>query len=422
MHTYHHPPKAARECVEHYNSKEASDHSNSPPRSPEGAEIQEIRDELSQRLPGGWVQDFLTWLSAAPYTGQEPRYRRNVTDQLLEGLLKLLSGIWLAASAYCIGGWYWSLLPFGWACTVGGARHLQVTIVHQCIHHRFTGIVGIDYRIGQLLTALLLVQDYVSYRHDHVITHHKIRYFATIDDPDMAFLISLGFLPGMTKAQLWRNLFWTMVSPRFHGMFLRARFRANFVNPSWSRIGLACLLWLPVLVFTVWVNSWLYLLLVLAIPMGPLYHVSSLLQFVSEHYWLRVPQDGEDALTQYARQSHRRVLLAPAPPSDSPTLPKLVGWACWCGQIAAMTLVRFTCLVGDLPVHDWHHLFPRDPQWPNAIWEREHRVHTHPVRGPLFQDTRGLLLAIDRCLGSISAAPPLSGELPKASASDCLGM
>lgn len=91
----------------------------------------------------------------------------------------------------------------------------------------------------------------------------------------------------LSREKLWRQLYWTLVSPRFHTLFLRMRLRVHFVSAPWYRrvlsggyavvvgVGLAYTgAWLP------WVVAWL-------IPIFPLYHVAALLQFVSEHRWLQ---------------------------------------------------------------------------------------------------------------------------------------
>src|SRR5262249_26848539 len=118
---------------------------------------------------------------------------------------------------------------------------------------------------------------------DHIKLHHSL-HLATLTDPDMQFLCALGFRPGMSRQALWRHLYWTLVSPRFHCLFLAMRLRVNFITAPWYRrlmsglyalgggVGLMQGGW-PVMV------AWL-------VPLFPLYHIASLLQFVSEHRWL----------------------------------------------------------------------------------------------------------------------------------------
>jgi hypothetical protein len=366
--------------------------------------LRRIRDEQAARLPG-WMQPFLTWLSCLPHSGQRQWVERTPTGQLAEALFKLAAGIWLALFAVQCGGWSWLVLPVAWMFTVGGARHLQVNIVHQCIHSNFSGRPAVDRWVGQWLTALVLVQDFDGYFADHVGKHHKKSVLTTSSDPDMAFLIDLGFRPGMSRRALWWHLAWTVVSPDFHAKFLWARLYGNFVYPHWTRAVAAAAIWALVLTAAVLSGTGLHLAFVALIPLGPLYHVSSLLQFISEHYWLRTRAAGETAVDTIARSSHGRFLIAPLPAATLPLPRRLVGWAWWASQTTAMTVVRFTCLVADLPVHDWHHLFQADRNWANALWEREWRVRNDPQKGPMFKDTRGLLTAIDRCLTSISEAP-----------------
>ena len=117
-----------------------------------------------------------------------------------------------------------------------------------------------------------------------------------------------------------------------------------------------------------------------------------------------------EALVRYAKFSHGRFLASWPPATDLPPLRRAVGWAWWGVKTLGHLVVRLTCLVSDLVVHDWHHFFPLDPNWPNAIWERARRVEDDPVRGPLFNDTWGRLSAVEETFSAMSRAGPVVSE------------
>jgi fatty acid desaturase len=184
----------------------------------------------------------------------------------------------------------WPLLVLSWMVTVHGARKGQVVINHHAVHTNVTGQKRYDQMLAEVVSTLLLIQDYRGYFGDHVRVHHDPKQLATPADPDLQFLLLLGFRPGMRREALWRRLYWTLVSPRFHSLFLRARLKANYVTaPVYRRIMAGCYAaavvaglaltgaWLP------WVVAWV-------VPVFPLYHVAALLQFICEHNWLQVQE------------------------------------------------------------------------------------------------------------------------------------
>src|SRR5438874_2352071 len=68
--------------------------------------------------------------------------------------------------------------------------------------------------------------------------HHGPDY-GTESDPDFAFLLLLGIRPGTPRRELWRCLFRTLASPRFHWLFLKSRLRSNFVSAPAYRVAMS---------------------------------------------------------------------------------------------------------------------------------------------------------------------------------------
>jgi hypothetical protein len=181
---------------------------------------------------------------------------------------------------------FWPLLVWSWMLTVHAARKAQLVICHHAIHANMTGNKRCDRVLVEVLSTLLMFQNFGSYHQDHVTKHHGQK-FATLEDPDMQFLLAIGFRPGMSRAALWRRLYWTMVSPRFHVLFLRFRLRMNYTAaPKYRRImagGYA----VAMVTYLILTGVWLPGVVAWVVPIFPLYHVAALLQFVSEHRWLQ---------------------------------------------------------------------------------------------------------------------------------------
>jgi hypothetical protein len=129
---------------------------------------------------------------------------------------------------------FWPLLPVSWMLTVHGARKAYLVICHYAVHGNMTGNTLLDRVLVEVLSTLLTTSHFARYYQDHLRTHHG-RKFATVEDPDLQFLLALGFRPDMSRDALWRHLYWTLVSPRFHLLFLWFRLQVNFIAAPWYR-------------------------------------------------------------------------------------------------------------------------------------------------------------------------------------------
>jgi hypothetical protein len=189
---------------------------------------------------------------------------------------------------------FWPLLALSWMLTVHAARKAQLVICHHAVHANMTGNKRCDRILVEILSTLLTIQNFTAYYQDHITKHHGPK-FATLEDPDVQFLVAMGFRPGMSREALWRQLYWTTVSPRFHSRFLRFRLRMNYtIAPMYRRImaGGYAVAVVTILVLTgallEWVVAWV-------VPIFPLYQVAALLQFVCEHCWLQQTTTVHDA-------------------------------------------------------------------------------------------------------------------------------
>ncbi len=394
------------------------------------------REEMSRRMPG-WLQRPLTLLTGKPHQGQQPVFQSTWLFHLMTALAKLLAGPLLAAAlvALCYAmplllllPYVWLALALAWLITVAGARACLVTVTHQVIHGQFSGSPRLDAWIADLLGSLLLLQNREAYEKDHRGTHHLFRFMATGSDPDAAFLRLLGFLPGMTKFQLWRQLWKTTFSPfHFHGRFLKARLGANFWSPETplSRRLLAlglhgamflavvawCAAWwtlLPAIVFAV---AWL-------LPLTALYQSAALWQFVCEHYWEtdRQPRDSDvfsgSKKAILAKLTNGRFMADPLPPEEATGLAWAWSWSWWWARLLLVHLpCRLAVVCTDLPSHDWHHRHESSPEWVDGIYARQRDVEAGcPGWECPYTEVWGLGNAIDRVFeamaGMQSAATP----------------
>ncbi len=348
------------------------------------------------RLPA-FLQPLLTWLTGRARHGQRALVPSTPLGQLATGLAGLVLGVGEAARvAASPSRASLLLLPLCWILTVGSARKLHVTICHQCVHLRFSGNPWIDRKVAQTLSALLLVQDFDGYYHDHRELHHGLE-LATLDDPDLKFLIVLGFSPGMSRRALWRRLAMTLVSPYFHGLFLGYRLRTNFVSCPPFRRALAWVLQGGVATLLLAMSGATGLVIAWLFPLTFLYHSSSLLQFLGEHRWLQVRPPGASNKLHLARLTSGRFVGEPAPPAGLGASRAALAWSWWAFKMATYHLAcRCFVLVGDLPVHDWHHRHPSSRDWPNALYSRQRDLDLGCPHWPEpYTEVWGLHRAID---------------------------
>ncbi|MGL5827133.1 MAG: hypothetical protein ACRCYU_20300, partial [Nocardioides sp.] len=207
-----------------------------------------------------------------------------------------------------------------------------------------------------------------DYESDH-LTHHSRKIFTTINDPDAAFLVDLGFEPGQPFEELWARLLRTPFSPRFHAIFLRARLKTNFVDADPVRKALAAVTVIALAVAAKKMGPARAVTLI-ALPHGPLYHISALLQFASEHAWLKTAES-PSGREEYQSRTWGRASIVPLPKAGLPWPARGKAWSRWGAGTVVQQSVRWGVLVGDLPAHDYHHLVQHDHDWQRAIWNRQ---------------------------------------------------
>src|SRR5690606_17490729 len=91
-------------------------------------------------------------------------------------------------------------------------------------------------------------------------------------------------------------------------------------------------------------------LVCVALPLTVFYHIAALLQFLSEHLWLRVPQAGESRELFIARLTRGRFLGEGFPPGHLGGIRRVLAWTRWWARMLLVHLpARVAVLPGDLP-------------------------------------------------------------------------
>lgn len=359
----------------------------------------DVREELSklgENLPTPIykvIQALITEITGKPYRGQQPLFNKTPFFHLLIALLCLFGGVIISAMSWRSAPW---ILLISWIYTVGGARDLQVNICHQCIHRNFFGNKR-DRWLAEIVSTVLLVQNYDGYFHDHVRLHHNRKHFSSFEkDPDAAFLWKLGFRPGLEDTKsYWQLLAKVIISPKFHWLFMQARLKANFItSPLYRRVMSVVFVFALGTLITL-THSLTTFLIAWVFPLTVPYHIASLLQFISEHDWA-----GNGSIES---KCHGR-FCGDAPPFGQ----SFLDWVRWAIRIPYQLVVRIIVLQGGMPQHDFHHLSPLAlKEWANETYVRQREVEA----GKEYIEFWGLENVINHVFERfVQASDPVYGE------------
>ncbi len=115
-----------------------------------------------------WSQNFWTWLTGKALAGQKPLFHHTPITSLVAALSTFFIGL-LAGAIGTTSQSYWGLclLFFGWCLTVNASRRLVSTIMHQCVHNRFSSDKKFNKLLAELTSSLVSVQNAEEYPHGH---------------------------------------------------------------------------------------------------------------------------------------------------------------------------------------------------------------------------------------------------------------
>ena len=378
---------------------------SSPTISPAVVEVRE-----SMRVLPGFLQPFLTWLSAKPLAGEEP-WRLRPVHHLLSSALALAVGIAIGVAAVALSGFWLLLLPPSWLLTVHGIRKLRSVIVHECAHAVFSASPKVNDFLGEAISVLTFTQNYAPYKREHLSGHHSTRHM-TVEDPTVAFLLRmLGARAGMTPGELWSLLRRRIVSPAFHLKFLRIRVMSNFHEASLGHCAAMVLFWGALLGLTAATGAWTELALAWLLPLTLPLHASECLRLSGKHIFpdRDLVKRGREELGGF---THGIFVGERVPDASLPWPRRQLAWAGWWLRLGFLHLPsRLLVLVGDAPCHDYHHRRPKSKDWPNYLFARQAEVVDLPAGWPPYTEVWGVAGAIDATFRSLAAADPSQYEV-----------
>ncbi len=363
----------------------------------------DVRESMG-RLPGA-LQPFLTWLSGKPLHHQRP-WRLTPLDHLLSAVAAVAAGV--AAAAWAVGrsGWWLLLVPPAWLLTIHGVRKLRGVIAHQCAHASCFPSQRLNDLLGEAISVAFITQSYQIYKHEHIAAHHSHKHM-TPEDPTVAFLLRMvGARAGMTREALWRRLGWTLVSPRFHAVFVWNRLRSNLHDAAVPHRLATLALWSAVIALVAAAGAWREFLVAWVLPLTIPLQAVECLRLSGKHVFPHrtVDKRGRDELATF---THGIFFGDPAPAAGVPLYRRAGAWGCWWLRLVFYHLpARMLVVVGDAPCHDWHHRHPKAKNWANYPFERQREVLSPPAGWPPYTEVWGIRAAIDATFTSLAAADP----------------
>ncbi|MDD9855646.1 MAG: fatty acid desaturase [Gammaproteobacteria bacterium] len=348
-----------------------------------------------------WLQPWLTHITGKPLSGEKPLVRFPVAVSFIFDFLMLF--LLPAAQIFLLTKWSMIgliMLPVYYVLQVGLLRKFQVVYLHHIVHNALFDRRNVNHFLGDMIVGTVLVQNLSEYAHSH-IQHHSPNVFTMEADDDAAFLYKLGFKPGTSVKRLWGRLFWTFVSPYFHFVFLKSRIQSSLVKPNF-RVKDFAVCWIFVIVGVV-AFSWEIALFVFVIPWFFLYHISALLQFLTEHAWMSsvyAPKSN----AEYADRCLGRFCGKKLVIRNGTRVFDILVWTL--GMIVFQLPYRYGCLVGDLPAHDWHHVCSfatrSHKKWPEAIYLRQKAIDDRQFPGLEDREMWGLKSALSYVFDRLS--------------------
>ncbi|MBU6184030.1 MAG: hypothetical protein KGO98_02010 [Rickettsiales bacterium] len=354
-----------------------------------------------------FTQGFFTWFTGKALEKQKAKYEYSFWFYYFWPIGMVVFGILLSLIIVTrsLGLYY---LIFTWIMILNGARSIALTIRHQCIHSVFSGNPGLDIILAEFATSIIYAQDAVSYKKDHIDLHHNRKVLAGCDDSHIIALKRYGFIPGMSKRNLWFNLLLLIVSPIFQIKHSLARLKCNFYDPSIYRISLSCVtlsFWFGIFAyFSEGSVNFIYnIFLTFIVPVFLLCNISVILEMIAEHEYY--DYDANANLTSnaiYASKCWAIFCGAQVPEKQKNVVYDLWVWFVWVIHMLIHLIIRLTVLPGDIVTHDFHHRHPYSKEWKNYSFARQEDIEQLDKKWPPYTEVWGLFNAIDKVFISMS--------------------
>ncbi len=367
--------------------------------------------ESMRNLPSAF-QGMLTLLTGKPLQGQKP-WSVTPLHHLTIALLSIAVGV-VCSTIAVINGYAWLLflLP-GWMLTLHGIRDLRMKIFHQCAHDNMFGHKGVDAFIGETISTFLLIQDFQSYRYEHVIEHHSVHHMTLKDPTVKTLLITFGFRPGMTREQLQRKLLKGIFSPVFHLRFFIARIISHLLPASSTRKTISIGIWVAIVVLATITHSWIPFLIAWFLPLTLFFQVTNTLRLCVKHVF---PQPGErrQGKAYFASLTYGVFLGERTPEPDLPPLQRSRAWLHWWTRMLFIHFpMRYLVLTADTVCHDYHHRHPRSKNWANYIFARQEDIEAGHPGWPPYREAWGYRDAVNLVFDSLRIADPGEFDVSK---------
>jgi fatty acid desaturase len=345
------------------------------------------------------LQSYFDWLTGKPYL--PPLWNSNPYLELLFGILELLLGLtcWLYIGFHQSG---YFLMPVSWFLTVASYAQFR-EIAHHCVHNRFSQQKALNYWLGTLITSVIQITEFNSFRNYHNTQHHHPEKLATMEhDPaNKPYLVyTLHFKLGMRKQDYWKRLWQVTMSPAFHAQTLLERVKGSLIEASSTHRVLSFLWFAIILSLAAASGSWIVFLLWL-VPSQILFQIVILLQLLTEHIWGYIPTDNESAKEALIGKCMSRFLGSPPPEVNFLSEPK--AWIKWAGEILGYIITRMAVLCLNLPAHSYHHAFPMNHNWTNEIYDLQSFISSGCPNYPgQFPEVWGFWNSVDVVFESLS--------------------
>ncbi|UFN50283.1 fatty acid desaturase [Roseomonas sp. OT10] len=367
------------------------------------------RARMAAALPG-WMQPFLTWVTAKPAPGEEAP-ERHPASFVASGLAAILGGAALTLAALMLALPWWLaalLVTAGLTTTCSGLGLYQVVIFHHCSHGTVFATRERNRQVGRIVSALLLFTRFEDYQRDHML-HHSANKLLTEEDEFTGFVFGVcGLEPGVPLRTLWRRVIVNLVSPAFHIRFLRRRLKAAMFSGDrahdWmARAGVA----VPLAAAAV-TGAWVPVLVAWFLPLTVLLQVATVFRILCEHRFPDVDLIRARGKA-FVCASTTGVFPGAMPPDRSPaSLGGLTAWGWWWARmLVGAVFARVFVLVGDAPCHDFHHRRPATKKWTQYSHARQQDLDAGSPGFPAnYSENWGLIRAVDRNLATLAATPP----------------
>ncbi|MFE1594206.1 fatty acid desaturase [Nocardia sp. NPDC058705] len=357
------------------------------------------------RLPG-FAQLPLTLFTGKPYAGQ-PDIRLGASFHTVGSCLSMLFGVAVTTAALSLAGFWTVLCVIGVAMTLHGMRNARMMVFHQAAHKNLYRRERLDKTIGQVCSAILLVQNFSQYSKEHTGEHHS-RHHMTLRDPTVqAFLIGLGLGPGMSRAVMWRKVLAKLISPAFHLSFAIGRIRSFWAGSTRAERSIAIGFYVGAAAVATATGTWLVLLVGWAVPLFPLFQISNTLRLCVKHTF---PEPGQENVTGKIRMASltNAIFIGEAVPDRGIAVGhRIVAWLRWMFRMAFVHApARYLVLTGDTVCHDFHHRYPRHKLWFDFISERQADQEAARPDWPPYSEVWGLTQAIGHVFDTLGRANP----------------